>query len=321
MSKYITEPIRKPHWNGGHFGPAGSFYYRVKDGENWGSVAKRDGWSNAWDFIKYNFPDVTDPREVNWFLKNYVGCNVKNDGKNYSFSNSAKYGFVFTRQNLQPSIQKQVPVPEPPITPESDDKPLKQVYGPPRTWFAVGGKVGGMAGPKGGDVLALSGIALDGSIDAFFTFGYTDRTGGGLGGGAGFIAGYMSGMQHPNQLFDITSKGWDIGISLGLSAGGAAKFVAHAAKLDGMARKVVTAAANSIVGSGPAFSTFMTGLKGMGQTLEKAFGPRGELSAVLIDVPFGSVGLEVSVYEAVTTFRPVRTVTYTDDSYDDVIIW
>jgi hypothetical protein len=321
VSKYITEPIKKPNWNDGHFGPPGSFFYRVKDGEHWGSVAQRDGWSNPWDFIKYNFPDVTDPREVNWFLKNYVGCNVKKDGKNYSFSNSAKYGFVFTRHNLQPSMQRQAPVPAPPISPESDDGPLKQVYGPPRTWFAVGGKIGGMVGPKGGDVLGLSGIALDGSLDAFFSYGYTDRTGGGLGGGAGFIAGIVYSMQHPNQLFDITSKGWDVGISLGLGAGGAAKLAAHAAKLDGMARKVVSATVNSIVGSGPALSTFMTGLKGMGQILEKTFGPRGELSAVLIDVPFGSIGLEASVYEGVTKFRPMRTVTYTDEGYDDVIIW
>jgi len=74
---------------------SGAIAHRVKDGENWWSLAKLYNFSDAWSIIKYNF-QTSDPREINWYLREYVGCNVKTpDGKNWRFSSSAWPGIIY----------------------------------------------------------------------------------------------------------------------------------------------------------------------------------------------------------------------------------
>jgi len=69
--------------------------HNVKDGDNWWSLQKLYGRSNAWDLIVYNF-DTNDSNEVNWYLKNKIGCKlVTADGKNYRFSSIAKPGIIY----------------------------------------------------------------------------------------------------------------------------------------------------------------------------------------------------------------------------------
>jgi hypothetical protein len=66
--------------------PQDGIPHRVQDGDNWWSIAQRYGYSDPWTIISYNFR-TRDPREVNWYLREYVGCNVKTpDGKNWRFS-------------------------------------------------------------------------------------------------------------------------------------------------------------------------------------------------------------------------------------------
>ncbi len=53
--------------------------------DNWASLTAQASRSDPWDIIKFNF-DTTDPREVNWYLANWVGCTVVSaDGKNLRF--------------------------------------------------------------------------------------------------------------------------------------------------------------------------------------------------------------------------------------------
>jgi hypothetical protein len=53
--------------------------------DNWGTLAALAGRTDPWDIIRFNF-DTTDPHEVNWYLSNWVGCNVASaDGKNWRF--------------------------------------------------------------------------------------------------------------------------------------------------------------------------------------------------------------------------------------------
>jgi len=104
----VKTPAKLIQFNNGNFGPKGSFPYYVKDGDHWGSVALRDGWANARDFVEFNF-QTRDPEEVNWYLQNFVGCTVTNDGKNYSFSSndvvrmtdgSTQRGHIFTKNDI-----------------------------------------------------------------------------------------------------------------------------------------------------------------------------------------------------------------------------
>ncbi|QDT55991.1 hypothetical protein Pan44_40400 [Caulifigura coniformis] len=104
----VKTPARLIPFNNGNFGPSGSHLYYVKDGDNWGSVATRDGWANAKDFVEFNF-QTRDPEEVNWYLQNFVGCTVSKDGKNYSFSSSdavrmtdgsSQRGHIFTKNDI-----------------------------------------------------------------------------------------------------------------------------------------------------------------------------------------------------------------------------
>lgn len=59
---------------------------------NWWSVAWAVGRDNPWDLIIFNF-ETEDPREVNYYLKEYVGCKLLN-GSNYIFYD-AKPGIIY----------------------------------------------------------------------------------------------------------------------------------------------------------------------------------------------------------------------------------
>lgn len=69
--------------------------YRVRDGDNWWTLQKLFGLRDAWSLIRYNFA-TSDPAEVNWYLREYLGCTKTTpDGKNYCFSTAAKPGLLY----------------------------------------------------------------------------------------------------------------------------------------------------------------------------------------------------------------------------------
>jgi len=74
--------------------PAGGVPYRVKTNDDWYSLAGAHGIS-AYSLIHFNFA-TTDPPEVNWYLKNNVGC-VKptDDHSNWMFSSDASPGIIY----------------------------------------------------------------------------------------------------------------------------------------------------------------------------------------------------------------------------------
>ncbi len=68
--------------------------YKVKDGENWESVAKTLNVSID-ALIRHNC-GTREPEIVNWYLKNRVGCQRKTrDGWNYLFHWTASPGLVY----------------------------------------------------------------------------------------------------------------------------------------------------------------------------------------------------------------------------------
>jgi hypothetical protein len=68
--------------------------HRVQTGDSFVSLASQYGFSDPWDIIRFNY-GTKDPEEVNWYLRELVGCTKSKDGMNYSFDSSDKFGTVY----------------------------------------------------------------------------------------------------------------------------------------------------------------------------------------------------------------------------------
>jgi hypothetical protein len=87
--------------------PPDSIRYKVKDHDSWESIAHAHDL-DVWDLIEANFK-TRRAEEINWYLRNYVGCKVPTrDGKNWMFSSSAHPGFISIPKSL-PSLYYVVP--------------------------------------------------------------------------------------------------------------------------------------------------------------------------------------------------------------------
>jgi Papain-like cysteine protease AvrRpt2 len=93
--EYEREPAHKmPEW----FQPLNGIQYKVQDGDSLAGIA-RNGRIPPDTLLQYSF-GTTDPREVNWHLRNRVGCKVyapkvQGVNKNFSFSTSADPGLIW----------------------------------------------------------------------------------------------------------------------------------------------------------------------------------------------------------------------------------
>jgi hypothetical protein len=62
-----------------------AYEYTVKNDDNWWSLARKFRMDDEWQLIEYNFRTRV-PEEVNWYLRELVGCWVGTpDGNNYRF--------------------------------------------------------------------------------------------------------------------------------------------------------------------------------------------------------------------------------------------
>jgi len=86
IEKYPRKLIPTDYW------PPPGIHHPVKTGERWESVAAQYG-VDVKVLIYHNFK-TTQPDEVNWYLKNLIGCNVSTDGRNWAFSTGLKPGYV-----------------------------------------------------------------------------------------------------------------------------------------------------------------------------------------------------------------------------------
>lgn len=115
--------------------PPGSYPVQVKTGMDFWKLAGRPevkdkGWT-AMDLIEYNFR-TRDPREINWYLYNKVGCRESYDGKNYAFSSGDQPGVVYL-----PMIEVETPITGRPPAVEEEDGCFEDL------WLGVGAKAGG----------------------------------------------------------------------------------------------------------------------------------------------------------------------------------
>src|SRR2546430_1401108 len=79
--------------------PLHSMRYRVTDNDSFDTLSSRPELRtrgiSASDLCNFNFK-TRDPREINWYLYNKVGCRkTTHDGNNYVFSSNDHPGIVY----------------------------------------------------------------------------------------------------------------------------------------------------------------------------------------------------------------------------------
>ena len=77
--KVPLNPVQKR----GLWPPKGAREYPVLDTDDWWKVAAREHL-DVWALIEFNFQTHV-PEEVNWYLRELVGCRHSKDGRNYTF--------------------------------------------------------------------------------------------------------------------------------------------------------------------------------------------------------------------------------------------
>ncbi len=344
----MREPMPEAKWNGGRFGPPGWFYYYVQDGDNWESVAARDGWANPKDLIVRNF-GTTVPEEVNWYIANWVGCDPKRsrDKLNMSFHRvGGQLGYIFTSRNLQPSMQPangSKGIGRPDLEPGSVDDPVSldlnttYMQQAPATWTGVGVKLAASAG-GGYDVslLELSTPRIDPASGAMYddtmtVYAYTERSAwkrvaedgttedwypGSYGVSAGIMVCVVTGLCHPYQLEGVVSRGPDFGLAVGLS--GPAKGVAKIGSIAAYA-KALRAGAQYTDDVFEAASKNATRVRNAFHTGYNKLTETGGPTPYLFDTV--GVGLEAGIYWGVTRFHVLRKYVHGEDWGLGEILW
>jgi hypothetical protein len=89
IEKRPASPLPKGIRPGSRYPP-----YKVTDADSLETVAQKY-MIGVTTLIKHNF-DTMDPAEINWYLREHVGCNKPtSDGKNWCFSSTAKPGLIY----------------------------------------------------------------------------------------------------------------------------------------------------------------------------------------------------------------------------------
>ena len=91
---YEVEPTLKVMVGYSRMIDSGATPYRVQSSDNFATLAIYARMSPG-DLLRYNF-GTSVPREVNWYLRNHVGCKKADwDEKNYVFSDDDDPGVIF----------------------------------------------------------------------------------------------------------------------------------------------------------------------------------------------------------------------------------
>lgn len=95
-AQYEKKPDKiMPEW----FRPLDGVQYKVQDGDSLAGIAAKTGYP-AKSLLQYSF-QTADPREVNWYLRNRVGCKEYGPNvKNFAFSTSADPGLIWLPANV-----------------------------------------------------------------------------------------------------------------------------------------------------------------------------------------------------------------------------
>ncbi len=181
--------------------PSGFRPYVVKDGDSWRSVAKLYG-IDVWELMYENFR-TKDVAEINWYLRNYVGClDTTTNHANWIFSSSARPGRIYVPERVQSipisnSTEKSIPA-------------LKRVWA-------------GVAKAHSGDLFVVGAHDLTGMIynlgdvlpdvrNATLNINGV-KVGPGLGGSISAVFVLAHGYDSPDQMRG-DSDSWDFDLSI-----------------------------------------------------------------------------------------------------------
>jgi hypothetical protein len=91
MAVKSKEPNVEVEWP-----PYGGTPKQVGPKDNWWTVQKDAGRGNVWDVIYFNFRSA-DSAEINWYMENYLGCNILSANKQ-----SYKFGTRVNKKEVSP---------------------------------------------------------------------------------------------------------------------------------------------------------------------------------------------------------------------------
>ncbi len=287
--------------------PTGGTAYRVKDGDSWGTVAQKHG-IDTWDLIAFNF-QTRVPAEVNWYLRENVGCNKPTrDGKNWMFSSSASPGLIY----LPP---KGGVVQLDPLVIEGRK--------PSGIWFGIGPGGGGHLFVGGRDVKEFVVFSVDDYGDRFVLGMDGERWGPGLGGSAAASIVICTSLYDPYKLankeldwqfdFQLNLAGkWGDLLKLVTRSGKGAKLAKFGAKV---ARAIGKDVLEAVVKHGgkltqKQWEVLATKVKEVATSSFDTKAKEPQVSA--FEIPLGGVGAEVSFFFVKSTLR-IDSVTWSDE--------
>jgi hypothetical protein len=299
---------RQPSSPNLNYTPPGGATYKVQTGDDWWKLAKRADVAaaglDALGLCRYNFGTQV-PAEINWYLRNKVGCvRTTADKKNYIFSSDAQPGTIFL-----PTAKSSLPVPG--VSPVSAQK-LKL-----NSWIGLGGKLGTTVivmgiEQMGGFMISIEDLVnMESEIRTIALNAQTTRMGLGVGasGGACLICAF--GLRDGYQLNSMLMGGMDFSLALGGNAGSlikGAKTAGKVKKLQPLINLLVKIGAKSPA----ALKAALSQPDKLGDLYKAAMGLRDALAAepadieptvLMMDVPSASGGTEVALFHAVTEFR------------------
>ena len=216
MSKYVRPKLKSwcvtpPAMEVGRQAPARSVAYRVQDGDSWQSLATQWG-VDVWSLINFNFRTY-DPKVVNWYLQEYVGC-VKPtaDKRNWCFSSAAVPGIIYRPLEKPAPLPGPVPVPMPTPGPGPIDQPWKPGTG---AWIGIGVKAGGQVALGGADSATIVAISMDDPRDFVLMQITMGRMGLGLGASGGMVLCGIGNCYDPRALRGYPVSGGDFQLAVG----------------------------------------------------------------------------------------------------------
>ena len=271
-------------------GPGAGSRYRVgAESDNWWTVASKDGWSDPWDLIDFNFK-TRDPEEVNWYLYHFVGCRLSRDHKNLSFD-KPRPGIIYTKKNHY-AIDVPKVTPAVPVTP----KPL---FKRGLTWFGGGVQVGTMTVFEGVGTVRAYMVNLEDPNSRFWLDIDTKRTGAGGGASIAGVAVVITGLYDPHTVIEAPSGAMDFDLALAGRWGSLIKglrVVPNMGVLYRAARTMQHAVRPGLVGE--CVTTAKLTLKAYGIS-EAA----NDLEVHVLEIPFAGYGLQGSIYWGENSYR------------------
>jgi hypothetical protein len=294
------------------FPPPGSLPYKVKAGDDWWKLAARpesqQAGLDALGLCHFNFQTKV-PAEINWYLRNYVGCaRTTPDKKNYTFSSEDAPGIVYLPAGKSGGVTP--PVPAPGVVPLPPPVKIRT-----NSWLGIGAKFGSQVvivgiENMGAFVFSIEDLVnAEPNIRAFELHSEGNRFGPGVGASGGACLVYITSASSPSQLHGHQSSGKDWNLALGGNAGSVVKTARGAAKLNKLRpiiqflRRVnaVTPSALKKALTQPDKLGDLYKLQGaLRETLANDSGG-GEPEILVVDLPL-SGGTEISIYWQLSTF-------------------